>query len=1015
MADGKNLVSAGELRLDLLTLFDPDQGEGIDVLLAAPGLVPGGFRGLADLARAPQRALPMNTAFAYRSAVLEQLAKALERVAAAPDLERRLRRWMRALESGQARALHLAGQSRFTRLVSRPQGTVVHATPIVSALLDGRDELDLELTGAAHEQARAWFARQASLAEDISAELLRVLLASWAGDLRSPLDIYRKVLMEYFSGTIEGLDREADDNPMVEHLTEFQQEAYQYAKGILRRYGGVFLADVVGLGKTYIAMALLKHLQDRYGQHPVVVAPPAVIPAWRALAAEHRVELQMVSLGKLDDLFQHEEREVLVIDESHHFRNTGTRRYDVLTEWLRPGHQPSSRRVLLLSATPQNNEASDVLNQLRLFPDNYTRLPYKGESLDAWFREIRAGREPLTGLLQHVVVRRTRRFIQAAYPEATLRKKVAPGQYVEVPLQFPRRVSGAEQCLRYQLDETYSGDLYDRIMGVLASMDYPLYGLAAFLLPDYADRPEVEGLRRSGHGLRGLYKVLLLKRLESSVHALRLTLERLRGRLEDALRLLYDDGVVRVRVTQASQDTSNDGLADVVAGDEALLPASWFDTRRLKAALAGDIQRLHGLLRSLEGLEPGLDGKLQRLAAWLERRSPRNHRTLVFTQFADSAEYICEHLGQRFGRTELVTGSAGNKLKAAQRFAPKANRVEVSPGEQIELLVSTDALSEGVNLQDADTLVNYDLHWNPVRLIQRAGRIDRIGSENDEIHIASFLPERALESQLGIEQVLRRRIREFLEVFGEDSAVLPGDERPDEESMASAYTGEALEQASSSDEMDGLSRHVERLLRLRRTDRARYDQVAEMRLGQRALSGVEGRPVIASRVGWFWSFVTSAAGGRLAELDDLKGLDLLWEHAGAGRFSGGSDACVEELNKLMERAREDFEPRAALFLKQRLHPRLTPSESWALDQLDRYREACVVTRLPLVEDIQRWMLEGHAKSRLQREARAWRKLKLAPESVFQELRGLYSRFPPREEELGEPQLVGGVLGAGNQE
>ncbi len=1009
----KTLVSAGELRLDQLLIFDPRDPAGIDLLLSAPGFLGQPFRGQAALARSPHLPVNAETAFAYRAMMLEHLARELERAPRAAEVEVQLLAWMEALKGRRSRALHLAEEARFTRLISRDTGTVVTPAPITRPMMEQQRELALELTGDAHDQARAWFAEQARQASDISEELLAILQASWAGGIRPPMDVYLKVLMEYFSSTIEGLDREADDNPMLEHLTEFQSQAYQYAKGILRRYGGVFLADVVGLGKTYIAMALLKHLQDRYGQHPVVIAPPAVLPAWDALAAEHRVELQGVSLGKLEDLHKYEDREVLVIDESHHFRNTGTRRYDEISNWLRPGGQASTRRVLLLSATPQNNDPRDVLNQLRLFPDNYSRLPYQGESLDGWFQDVRNGQQSLTTLLQHVVVRRTRRFIQAAYPDATLRRRVSPGKYVRVPLRFPTRVSGAEQCLRYRLDEAFGANHYDQIIEALAQMEYPLYGLGAFLLPEYRDRDEVKGIQRSGRGLRGLYKVLLLKRLESSAHALRLTLSRLLERMQDAMKLLYQQKKVRARVAVTSQDTSNDELEDVVTWDETLLPDHWFDTRRLKASIAGDMQHINRLLKGLQALDAQRDGKLSRLDAWLSKRPPQHHRTIIFTQFADTAAYLAEQLGQRHGRTALVTGSAGNKTDLSRRFAPKANRVEVPTENQIDLLVSTDALSEGVNLQDADTLINYDLHWNPVRLIQRAGRIDRIGSENEEIHIASFLPEKELESRLGIEQVLRRRIQEFLEVFGEDSAVLPADELPDEETMASAYTGAALEDDSSSDDMDGLSRHVERLLQLRGTERELYDRVAEMRLGQRAVSTSDAPPIIANRVGWFWSFTNHAHGQKPAEIDDLRGLDLLWEHAEAGESTPLPEDAAETLAALMERARLDFEPKAELFLRQRQHPRLAPTESWVLDQLERYREECVVTRQALVDDIKRWVLEGHAKPRVQRESRVWRRQKLSAESVFQELRSLYSRFPPQDEQLGEAQLVGGVLGVGS--
>ena len=263
------------------------------------------------------------------------------------------------------------------------------AGPITESALTKSAELNVELTGQEHDKARFWFEQYALQSDDISMQISDILTESWAGELTSPSDLYHKILTSYFWSTIEGLDLKADDNPLIDQLTEFQLEAYQYAKGILRRYGGVFLADVVGLGKTFIALAILRHLQDRYGEHAVVIAPPNVLHAWRALAAEFRVELQTVSLGKLDDLHLYSNREVLVIDESHNFRNKGTQRYEKIQEWLRPSGLPSDKKVLLLSATPQNNRPADVKHQLAFFPDNYSRLPFRGESLDSWFSEVK--------------------------------------------------------------------------------------------------------------------------------------------------------------------------------------------------------------------------------------------------------------------------------------------------------------------------------------------------------------------------------------------------------------------------------------------------------------------------------------------------------------------------------------------------------------------------------------------------------------------------------------------------
>lgn len=973
----------------------------MDLICAAPGLFPLQFEGAAVLLDAPHRRISSAAGLRWRQDMLHYLAEQIDGLPQDEVWERRLRSWIGRLGDGRARALHVERTLLHGRLLSRTDRSVAFAGPFTHAGARSSADLRFELTGASHAEARAWLERWRDEATDISSDVLAVLQESWAGGEVDPEDLYLKVLYEYFRGTLSSLDEESDDNPMLRWLTDFQREAYAYAKGVLRRYGGVFLADVVGLGKTWIAMALLRHLQGRYGHHAVVVAPPAVCPAWRELADEQGVQLTTLSIGRLSELPRHADREILVLDESHNFRNRGTRRYDHVEAWLRPDGQPSARQVLLLSATPQNNRAQDVLHQLRFFPDNYTRLPFRGESLEDWFKAVERGEQDLARLLQHVVVRRTRGFIREAYPDATLRQRGPDGAETEIPLRFPRRVSGPDQCLRYQLDARPGATgLYDRILRELQRMTWALYGLGEFARPEHLDHPVIRRLRHSGRGLRGLYKVLLLKRLESSLFAFDRSLDRLRERLTQALEELRQ-GWVTVRLSVAPSDDADD--ADDGEGP-AQERSHLFDVPALDHAIRADLARVEQISAALRDAVGQRDPKLARLEAWLRGRHPRRHRTLVFTQFADTASWLAQQLGDRFGRTALVTGSTAGRGRIARRFAPRANRAqEVGREDEIDLLISTDALSEGVNLQDADTLVNYDLHWNPVRLIQRAGRIDRIGSENDEIHVASFLPERGLESNLGIEEVLRHRIAEFLRVFGEDSAVLPSEERPDYEGMRSAYSGRALDDADAVDELDGLSRHVNRILGLRQEDPERYARIAELRPGRRAASAASRPALAACRIGWLWSFYEARRDGELAVLEDLDGLDRLRTHAQAGpgvpREPGAAGA-------LARSARLAFEPVATDFLHQRRHPRLSKVEEWVLQSLDHYREVCLPTRRDLVDRLRIWVREGQAKALLQREARAWNRQKLAPQAVFQELSVLVRRFPGGEEALGRPELVG---------
>lgn len=1000
MTSQRTIAAPGELRAALLELFESDRDQ-LDAVCAAPGLLPAGWAGHADLARAPFQKLSTETATAHRDALLRFLAADVDRLPMSDEWWARIRGWIDALRAGGPQVRYLERDVVHTRVVSRPDETYVPGGPL--GVSESELDLDLVLSGREHVRARAWAQGLFDRAEDITGEVERILVESWAGDLLSPEDLYLKVLAEYFEPMLNEMDVGADDNPELYRLTDFQRSAYQAAKGILRRYGGVFLADVVGLGKTYIALALISWLERTYDQRAVVIAPPKVLEQWRVLAEEFRVDLQRVSMGKLDDLEDYSSREVVVIDESHNFRNRSTLRYETLDRWLRPDGI-ATRRVLLLSATPQNNAPEDVQRQLALFPDTAARLPYAGESLDDFFRRVRAGEANLSELLTHVLVRRTRRFIQDNYPDATVTRVGDDGEPVEVPLEFPERVSGEAQCLRYRIDEAYGGGLYERVIGTLRDMHYPLHDLLTYVRPQKLDDSRLAGLRQAGRSIRGLYRILLLKRLESSVHAFRVSLSRLCAKLELALERLSRDGVVELRRRPNEVDEEGDELGDTFA-----LEADVFDREALAAAIAGDLERVRGLERAVDH-DTGHDAKVERLREYLSHRPPPQHRTLVFTSFNDTAEYLRDQLGQRHGRTAHVSGSTAGVQDTAKRFAPRAMRADVAPEDQLDLLISTDVLSEGINLQDADTLINYDLHWNPVRLIQRAGRIDRIGSVHEEIHIASFMPERGLEAGLGLETVLRRRIQEFLDVFGGDGAVLPAEELPDPERAIPAYTGEALVEAERADETDGMSRHFERLNAIRREEPERLDRLRAMRPGKRAASSRVAPAIAAYRLGWFWTFYEWPAdlrGSAKALANDLRGLDGLHAHA---QTTAATAPSHPRFAPLVAEARADFAGKAEVLRQQRTRPQLSPPEQFILKKLDEYRMLVPAAQKPRVDDVRGWVMSGRQNLRLRRLGRQWQKLGLHASGVFQETAALHRRFPPGDEELGEIELSGIVIG-----
>lgn len=1005
------LVASDRIDARLLELLDPT-GESKQLLLTVPGRLPAPYEGFGTILDDPARAIPVSTATAHRGRWMEDLAASLRSVPQTSDWWSRIRRWIQACHASQVQVRVCVREPVFGQLLSTSESTILPPGPL-SLHTPTASALTVRLTGSEHLRARAWFGGHWNKGQDQSEAFLQVLEGCWAGQYVDPEQLYYKVTADYFQLALEGLDSADDDNPMMEAMTDFQQEAYHVAKSILRRYGGVFLADVVGLGKTFIGLALLRHLQDRYGERALVVAPPSVCPAWEELAEEFRVDLRTLSHSQLDKLDTYAGREILVLDESHNFRNTGTQRFELLAGWLRPEEAGSHRKVILVSATPQNNRASDILAQIRLFPDTYSRLPFIGESIDDFFRAVANQTADIRVLLQHIVVRRTRSFIKESFPSSTIRIRRGPGDYVEKPLVFPTRVSGTDQCLRYRLDGVYDGDLYEALLGMLRKLEYPVHSLDTFVRPEHRGVGVFKRLSRAGTAMRGLYRVLLLKRLESSLVAFRISMERLKGRLDGCL-VDMDRGLVRVRARSRSGDAA-DADDDLFEGED-LVGVSLFREEALRRSVQHDLELLNELLSRLQAQPADEDGKHSRLLAYLTERSPGTHKVIIFTQFADTARYLFNRLSGRFSRVALVTGGMGNALEMARRFAPVANRRPIDPEQTIDLLVTTDTLSEGVNLQDADTLINYDLHWNPVRLIQRAGRIDRIGSVHDEIHIASFLPERQLETSLQLESVLRARIEEFTRVFGEDSTVLPRTPEYDLDldSARAAYTGEAFELADREDPvLDAMGVHASRIMSLRKTAPGRFDAIMAMEPGRRSLSRLTSSPPVGvTRAGWYWRF-WSWRDGAARTLDDGTALDLLWNHAQAGAATNVASEPVDAICSFVEAARSQFGHETRVLREQRHHPVLSRLEQWVLDLLTNYRNSAgvVTTRREGVAKMIEWVRRGQYKRQLDGAARRWRAEELGGEAIFQEMKGLLRRFPLDTEELDADLVVGTVFGA----
>lgn len=765
---------------------------------------------------------------------------------------------------------------------------VVGSSNLTLAGLTHNTELNVVVHGDEnHTKLSSWFDALWKEAHDFQAHLMEELEASWASAIATPYDIYMKTLYGLVADRLDEDDQGEIlwDDEITRSLADFQKTAVRQAIQMIRDYGGAFVADVVGLGKSYIGAGIVKHFARTERARSLIICPLSLKDMWERYNALFDLNAVVLPMSRLrigiggtvgnplnDEMYSG--RDFVLIDESHNFRHHASQRYELLQEFLGRGN----KKVCLLTATPRNNSVRDVYNQIKLFhPDDITLLPIEPPNLQQYFKEVEAGERRLQDLLIHILVRRRRNHILRYYGytedgDRPMRElsdaQAAPyldgrkRAYVYVAGKhqfFPKRELAT---LRYSIEDTYAG-LYDRIRGYLGRsgpsdgqvkpgqvLTYARYGLWRYLREDRRNDGRYRDLQRAGMNLRGLVRVMLFKRFESSVYAFRETLKRLK-RIHEHFLAALDAGLVPAgeeaqKYLYEADEIEETDLVDALDSLTGRYDIKDFDEDKLKEHLQADRDLIQQMIDLVEPITPAEDDKLQTLLKKLPRELMKNTgKVLIFTQYADTARYLFENIeamGNGFA-AEAVYGGDKNKARVAARFAPKANsQLRISSDKEINVLVATDVLSEGLNLQDGDVVVNYDLHWNPVRLIQRFGRIDRIGSENDEIWGFNFLPEAAMEKHLGLHELLRKRIDEIHESIGEDSAVLDASETLNQEAMYAIYDedGNALAQHDTEDDDLVDINEAEEIMRsLQADDPEEYERVKNLRDGIRSGRHVE--------------------------------------------------------------------------------------------------------------------------------------------------------------------------------
>ncbi|HEV2379576.1 MAG TPA: helicase-related protein [Terriglobia bacterium] len=728
-----------------------------------------------------------------------------------------------------------------------------------------------------HAELVRWFDELWNESQDFDEALMQEMRQSWALAPARPYDIYMKTLYALVKDRLEGEDEDdvlwADD--ITRELADFQRVAVKQAGQMIKDYGGAFVADVVGLGKSYIGAAIVKHFETTDHARPLILCPAPLVEMWELYNERYELNARVLSTGFLreqngDAKFllknpKYKDRDFLLIDESHNFRHPNTQRYKVAQNFLATG-----RRCCFLTATPRNKSAWDIYNQIKLFHQaEQTDLPVDPPNLREYFRLIEKGERRLQDLLVNILIRRTRNHILRWYGfDKETNERVDPARFYEY-VDSKRRayviVAGKHQffprreleTIEYSIEDAYQG-LYQQIRGFLGKarkgqpvapppneLTYARYGLWHYVKRSKQGEEPYTSLHRAGVNLRGLIRVLLFKRFESSVYAFKETIGRLL-RMQEVFLAALEEGFVPAgedaqAILYASDFDEQSDVLDALRELSSRYNAADFDIQRLREHIDHDNELLSEILRLVKPITPQKDAKLVTLLSRLRKPPLNKGKRLIFTEYADTARYLYDNLnpGGKRDDIDVIYSSDKSKARVVGRFSPLSNPEYVRPEGESELntVVATDVLSEGLNLQDCDKVVNYDLHWNPVRLIQRFGRIDRIGSENDVVYAFSFLPEAGIDRQLGLRQTLQNRIQEIQDTIGEDSAILDPSERINPEAMYAIYEKNSAQLSFFEDEGEDIIdlNEAEEILRLlRKENPGEFGRISELRDGIRA-------------------------------------------------------------------------------------------------------------------------------------------------------------------------------------
>jgi len=687
--------------------------------------------------------------------------------------------------------------------------------------------------------------------EDVTEEIIESI--SIAYQENSPEFIYFFTLYNIFNEFLEDISEDNLPNELTgfkdtviwNMLYNFQQDAVLAVINKLEKYNGCILADSVGLGKTFSALAVMKYYQER-GRNILVLCPKKLYGNWNTYKNNYKNNPLIKDRFRYDVLFHTDlsrekgysngtnleeinwgNYDLVVIDESHNFRNGGqisgddekeNRYLKLMNKVMKQGVKT---KVLMLSATPVNNRFNDLKNQLALaYEGNNKEFEKKlnlNKDIDAIFKkaqqvfnewgdleaEERTTKNLLSKLdydffelLDNVTIARSRNHIKKYYNTEKI------GNFPErlKPISIREKLTDLKGAVNYK--EIYQ-TLNNLTLAVYTPSNYIL--MSALSKYDFEDNRKKKNLTQQGRetGVKRLMQKNLLKRLESSVYSFEITITKVKSYIDfiiDKINNLDKNSLLNFEDFNNDDFDLDDQNTDFfIIGKKVKFDLKDMDYISWKRELEEDSENLALLISMIKDIEPKYDNKLQKLLKLIDEKiknpiNENNKKVIIFTAFADTAKYlydnIADYILKKYGlNTAMVTGSIDGKTtikglkadldKVLTLFSPISKGKDINNEQEIDILIATDCISEGQNLQDCDYLINYDIHWNPVRIIQRFGRIDRIGSRNKVIQLVNYWPDINLDEYINLKARVESRMKISIMTSTGDDDLINQEEKGD--------------------------------------------------------------------------------------------------------------------------------------------------------------------------------------------------------------------------------------------